>query len=181
MAASMMQQAINNKRLKSLVPMNGFDIVRFGEVVGKDQKYAIATQNLNACHAVAIISMKAAILGHIAPGSPDFPTGEQWIEYMVSRFLERVDANKESFEKQGSGGVVVFGVYNNLIALPEQVETLVSAIRKAIDSIPQTLPYPVLGPLEIRGPHKGMVYIEGFGAGQLPVVWVEDRQVPLRL
>ncbi|KAL8806141.1 MAG: hypothetical protein Q9182_001542 [Xanthomendoza sp. 2 TL-2023] len=136
MAAIMIQRAIADKRLKSMVLMNGFDIVRFGEVIGTDQKYAIATQDLNACHAVAIISRKAAILGHIAPGSPKFPTGEQWIAHMVARFLERVDANIESFEKQGTGGVVVFGVYNNSIALPEQVAALVSAIQSAIGREP---------------------------------------------
>lgn len=69
MAATMIEQARRNQRLKSEVPMNGFDIVRFGE----DHKYAIATQDLNACHAIAIISTKAAILGHIAPSSPQFP------------------------------------------------------------------------------------------------------------
>ncbi|KAL8928739.1 MAG: hypothetical protein Q9208_001517 [Pyrenodesmia sp. 3 TL-2023] len=183
MAAVMIEQAISSKRLKCMVPMNGFDIVRFGEVVGEDQKYAIATQNLNACHAVAIVSKKAAILGHFAPRSPgfptDFPSGDQWIAHMVNRFLERVLENKELFEKQGSGGIVVVGVYNNSIALPEQVAILMTAIRTAIESKPHTVTYPVLGSLIHRSPNKGMVFIEGSGTGWLPVVWVEDRQVSL--
>ncbi len=179
MAATRIDQAKAGKRMKCMVPMNGFDIVCFGELVGNDRKYAIATRNLNACHAVAIISKKAAILGYFAPRSPDFPTGEQWIEHMANRFMQRVDENRESFEKQGSGGIVLVGVYNNMIALPEQVEILVTAIRKAIESKPQTVPYPVLGPLAHRIPDKGMVFIEGSGTGQLPVVWVEDRQIIL--
>lgn len=100
---------------------------------------------------------------------------------MVSRFLERVHANKDVFEKQSSGGVIVFGVYQSLIALPEQLEVLVDALGKAVNGIPKTVPYPILGPRDSRGPHKGMVFIEGFEMGQLPVVWVEDRQVPLML
>ena len=47
--------------------MDQLDMIEFG----KNGKYSIATQDLNFCHAVAIVPRKAAQLVHIAPNSPE--------------------------------------------------------------------------------------------------------------
>ncbi|KAL8726162.1 MAG: hypothetical protein Q9166_006879 [cf. Caloplaca sp. 2 TL-2023] len=87
MAAGRMQQVLG--QLKSIVEMNTYDFIRFGE----KGKTCIATTELNGCHAVAIISRKAAILGHWAAMAPPkyaniYPTGEQWTSVMINGMVQ---------------------------------------------------------------------------------------------
>ena len=67
MAATRLQEMQNRNLLKTIVQINDLDIVRYGEV----GKYCLATKDLNSCHAVAIISKKAAILPHTASLAPE--------------------------------------------------------------------------------------------------------------
>ncbi|KAL8670952.1 MAG: hypothetical protein Q9168_004535 [Polycauliona sp. 1 TL-2023] len=189
MAAQLIEQARDAKMLREVF-MTKTEIVRYGEDAsrwtGDDDKkyltakYAIATEDLNACQAVAIISKKAAIMSHISPLSPNFPTGEQWAEYMMNCILAVVRCNKDCFPDQGSDGIVVFGIQGQEIKLESHVKLLITMIRKALMLNPQLITYPVLLELEHRPTNKGMVYIEGYTTGQMPIVWVEHRQVFLK-
>lgn len=181
MARPLAEQADRNGTLMLNVPINGLGIVRFGDLVNGSKRYSITTENLNSCHAVAIVSKKAAILGHIAPSSPLLPMGEAWTEFMVGRILAMMnhDLNKHCFENQGTDGIVIFGINHEGMVLPDQVRILYAKIAPAIGHAPRLVEYPVDWSVNNVSPNKGTVFIQGNESGQLPIVWVEDRQVPL--
>ncbi|KAL8939221.1 MAG: hypothetical protein Q9211_002834 [Gyalolechia sp. 1 TL-2023] len=189
MANALINRAIHTKRLMCMVPMNQFAIVYFGRKDSNgDQKYCIATANLNACHGVAIISRKAAILGHVAPSNPDFPPGEVYARYFINimlQFLTR-DENKAYFENQGTNGVVLVGFSRTEgggteLVLPHQVEVVAQTLCDTLGHKPRIVDYgPVVWSHLNTRPDKGLVFIEGYESGQLPVMWVEENQVLLR-
>ncbi|KAI4188408.1 MAG: hypothetical protein LQ346_005322 [Caloplaca aetnensis] len=181
MARQLTRQSRDNGTLMLDVPIDGLGIVRFGEIIDGYKKYSIATEDLNSCHAVAIVSKKAAVLGHIAPSNPLASTGEAWTEFMVGRILAMVtnEANKYCFEDQGTDGIVVFGINDQGLVLPDQVRILYEKIAHALGHAPRLVEYPVDWSYNHASPNKGTVFIEGNESGQLPVVWVEDRQVSL--
>ncbi|KAL8992128.1 MAG: hypothetical protein Q9169_007347, partial [Polycauliona sp. 2 TL-2023] len=160
MANALINEALRTERLKSLVDMNKYDMVQFG----KDQKFSIATKNLNSCHGVAIISRKAAILGHIAPGHKGFPLGETYAEWFTKGLVQYVTKaeNRPYFEDQGTNGVVVVGFTQDqdggtAIALPDQVEVIAQRLRDYLGQTPKVVEYgPVswskLGVRPDRGP-----------------------------
>ncbi|KAI4206286.1 MAG: hypothetical protein LQ346_001182 [Caloplaca aetnensis] len=189
MANALINQAIQTKRLACMVPMNKFGIVYFGRKDSKgDQKFCIATANLNACHGVAIISRKAAVLGHAAPSHPNFPPGEVYAQYFINGIVQLVNRNenKPYFENQGMDGVLVVGFSQKEgggteIVLPHQVEVIAQTLHDTLGHKPKIVEY---GPVEWSHlntrPDKGFVFIEGYESGQLPVMWVEENQVLLR-
>ena len=163
-------------RLQSRVPMNEHDIVIFGE----GGKFSLATEDLNSCHAVAIVSKKAAILAHIAPNSLDQNfSSEAWIKLKLDEVIQRFEDNRVHFENQGSVGVLVFGLWQGEIALPDQVDYIATNIEKVTEVAVTTRSYHVLKTRESRTYNKCVVLIEGLAIGHLPRVWVEDDQIPL--
>ncbi|KAL8820872.1 MAG: hypothetical protein Q9223_000991 [Gallowayella weberi] len=169
-------------RLKSDVPMNHLDIVCYGE----NGRYSIATQNLNGCHAVAIISRKAAILAHIAPSAPvqwlqAFPSGDSWSQHMMNRILQCFLANKIHFENQDAGGIIIFGSWDGAMALPDQVRILAYNVKEIMNLDTRAVPYKVYTEDDTRDneANKGAVLVQGIAAGQLPILWLEEHQIPL--
>ncbi|KAL8798383.1 MAG: hypothetical protein Q9182_006705 [Xanthomendoza sp. 2 TL-2023] len=172
----------SSNRLKSDVPMNRLDIVRYGE----SGKYSIATQNLNSCHAVAIISRKAAILAHIAPSAPvqllqAFQTGDSWTKHMMDCIMDCFRANKSHFENQGAGGIIVFGSFQGASVLPDQVQILADKVQNVMKLPAKDVSYKVYigGDDRDNEANKGAVLVQGNAAGQLPIVWVEENHIPL--
>ncbi|KAL8727130.1 MAG: hypothetical protein Q9166_006263 [cf. Caloplaca sp. 2 TL-2023] len=189
MANALINQAIQTKRLKCMVDMNKLGIVYFGRKdQNGDQKFCIATANLNSCHGVAIISRKAAVLGHVAPSYPAFPPGEAYAEYFINGMVQFVtrDENRPYFENQGTNGVVVVGFSQKEgggteLVLPHQVEVIAQTLRDTLGHKPKIVEYgPVNWSKIDTRPDKGKVFIEGYESGQLPVMWVEENQVLLR-
>ena len=167
-------------RLQNMVAMNAYDIVCFGN----RGKYSLATENLNSCHAIIIVSKKAAILAHIAPHSPDnirsqYPTSALWISHKIDQVVQCFNNNKSNFENQGPGGIVVYGILNKEVALPDQLKLILGTIQSKMQISPQGASYKILEAGAPRGPNKGVVLIEGIAANQLPRVWVEDREILL--
>lgn len=180
MAAAKLQQVRARNILKTTVPMIHHDIIRFGE----DGMWCIATVDLNACHAVIIVSKKAAILTHIAPLPPEairdkYPTSEDWIKDMMTRVISCFIANKQYFEHQGLGGIVIYGVYNKEIALADQVKLLAATVQKIVGSNTRPVAYNVIGSSEPRNADKGIVLVDGSQPAQPPVIWVEDKRYTL--
>jgi len=179
MAAARLLQVQNLNLAKPMVQMDKVDIIRFGEA----GKYCLATDRLNSCHAVAVVSKKAAILAHIAPHAPEhirhkFSSADDYIKTMMTTVINCFKENKKYFDNQGSGGIVVYAMHDGKIALPDQVKIVAAAIKMIMGLNATPVPYKVLGSKEPRGPNKGVVLIEGQKSGQLPVVWVEDKTVP---
>ena len=177
MAAARLQQARASNILKATVSMDHHDIIRFGEA----GKWCLATVDLNSCHAVVIVSKKPAILTHIAPRPPEairdrFSTSEAWIKDMMSKVIGCFTANRQYFDNQGSGGILIYGIHNNEIALEDQVKLLAATLQKIIGSNTRPVSYKVLGSSEPRSPDKGIVLVDGSQAAQSPVVWVEDKR-----
>ena len=169
-------------RLKSLVPINECDSVIFGE----EGKFSLTTKDLTSCHAVAIVSKKAAILAHIAPlphpknkSGQNFPSSEAWIKHKLDEVIQRFEDNKVHFENQGSVGVMVFGLWKGKIALPDQVDYIAANIEKVAAVAVTTKSYHVLESEETRSLNKCVVLIEGLAIDHLPRVRVEDNQIPL--
>ncbi len=180
MAAARLQQVRARNILKTTVPMNHHDIIRFGEA----GMWCLATVDLNACHAVVIVSKKAAILTHIAPRPPEairdrYSTSEDWIRDMMTKVISCFIANKQYFEHQGSGGIVIYGIHNKEIALPDQVKLLAATVQKIVGSNTRPVAYNVLGSSEPRNSDKGIVLVDGSQSAQPPVVWVEDKRYSL--
>ena len=132
MAAVQLQAIIREKQLKAMVPMDKFDIVEYGV----DEKYSLATANLNSCHAVAIVFRKAAILAHIAPGAPgdlaqQFTSADAWVTFKIGQVVQCVKDNSAPFDVQGSGCVLVNGLFPpGKMALPDQVRIVAHAVQK---------------------------------------------------
>ncbi|KAL8787409.1 MAG: hypothetical protein Q9195_007784 [Heterodermia aff. obscurata] len=190
MARVRLNEAIQLDRLKSIVPIDNLDIVVFGE----NKKNSIATQNLNSCHTVAIVSRKAALLAHIAPGPPagahfapflpanqqqDLTPGDLWVRSKIGELLNTFERKKVHFENEGSVGVLVFGLHQGKTALPDQVKYIIERVEKVTKAPVMTKSYYGLGRTENRSFNKSVVLIEQFATGQLPRVWVEDDLVPL--
>ncbi|KAL8952309.1 MAG: hypothetical protein Q9222_001761 [Ikaeria aurantiellina] len=181
MAASRWDQANAAGILKSIVPMNDFEIVRFGE----DGKYCLATENLNGCNAVAIVSRRAAILGHVAPMSPDpssFPNADAWVQSFINRVLTCFYQNRAYYENQGAGGIVIYGMFDGQPGLPDQINILSESIQRYVGIVPQKKSYRVLfndEEREAENANKGKVLVEGNASQQLPVIWVEDDRIQL--
>ncbi|KAL8800263.1 MAG: hypothetical protein Q9182_005287 [Xanthomendoza sp. 2 TL-2023] len=171
-------------RLKTYVAMNSYDHVVFGE----DGKDCIATKELNACHAVAIISKQAAILGHWAALAPAklatmYPTGDEWTSHMINSMLQDFKLLKAKFEHQGPGGIIIYGQYEIHGAksyLEDHVKIIANGIESTLGKKAKEVPYKVyLDRNEYRPPDKGIVLIDGNTSGQIPIVWLEDRQLSL--
>ncbi|KAL8838114.1 MAG: hypothetical protein Q9170_002255 [Blastenia crenularia] len=177
MAAAQLKKVQDSGQLKRLVEMDDYDIVIFG----RERKTCLATEDLNSCHAVIIVSKKAAVLAHIAPHAPaeirhQYPTALHWTQTMIDRVVSCVQANKSHFEDPGSGGIVVYGVYQGEIALPDQVKLLAANIEKVLRLQARPFRYQVPG---TPGPNKGIVIIEGDPMGQSPTLWVEEYKIVL--
>ncbi|KAL8913343.1 MAG: hypothetical protein Q9171_001820 [Xanthocarpia ochracea] len=183
MAATRLSQVRQSKELKTEVQMNHFDHVIFGE----DGKTCISTEDLNGCHAVAIISKKAAILGHWAVWAPAheasaYPTGEQWTSEMINRMMHRFRDLSNSFKNLGPGGIIIYGLIHGKDGDPdfymdEHVKIIAEEIKKALDIKAKEEPYKVLEMQEPRPLDKGIILIEGNTSGQSPIVWLEHRQL----
>ena len=181
MAAAQLAKVQSSGVLQKMVQMDDYDIVRFGEA----GKTCLATQDLNSCHAVIIVSKKAAVLAHIAPNIPpnasaavrsQFPTAQHWIQAMMAKVIKCVEANKSYFDNPGSGGIVIYGVYKGEIALPDQVKLLAANIEKLLHIPARPYQYKVPG---TPGPNKGIVVIEGHPVGLPPTLWVEANKIVL--
>ncbi|KAL8648563.1 MAG: hypothetical protein Q9210_004916 [Variospora velana] len=177
MAAAQLEKVQASNLLKKMVQMDDYDIVRFGEA----GKTCLATRDLNSCHAVVIVSKKAAILAHIAPHAPtairdQFSTALKWTQAMMDQIIKCVQANKSYFENPGSGGIVIYGVYQGEIALPDQVKLLAASIEKILQMPARPFQYNVPGN---PGPNKGIVLIEGNPMGLQPTLWVEEKKMGL--
>ena len=190
MAFARLEQVRGLGSLKSIVPVNGLDIVVFGE----DGKYSIGTVNLNSCHAVAITSTKAALLAHISPHPTteaefaELPPAQQdealtlgdtWIRHKIPEVIKRFKAKKIHFENEASVGIVVFGLWQGEIALPDQLNYIAATIEEEIGVPVTTKSYRVIDVKESWIPNNVCVLIEGFATGQLPLVWVENDQISL--
>ena len=187
MANARLERERRANRLK-MVQMNKEDIVIFGQ----DNKFSIATDRLNSCHALAIVSKQAAILAHIAPSAPDvpedgpanplvrFPTGDLWVQEMLREIVQRLRDNRKYFENVDSGGVVVYGMKDNKCALPHQVDRIASAVGKIIKRDVGRVSYDIdLSKRDWSLTNKVVVLVEGIAVGQLPNLWVDDRKVEL--
>ena len=180
MAAARLKQVQDLGLLKTMVQMNRFEIVRFGEA----GKYCLATNNLNSCHAVVILSKRAAILAHIAPNAPaaiahQFQSAEHWIKAKIAEVINCFKSNKSFFENQGPGSVVAYGVYRDQPALKDQVTIIAATLKQLVSPIVKIQAYQVLESNQPRGPDKGVVLVEGYKSGAAPVVYIEENKAAL--
>lgn len=188
MAHARISQAGNRLRM---VKMNRMAIVKFGEEYQGHKRFCIATENLNGCHGVAIISRKAAALGHLTPSHPNFPPGEAYADYFTGGMTQLISMkeNKPLFEHQGANGLLVVGfewVKTNgddvrEQALPWQVTAMAEKLKQRLGLHAKVVEH---GPIEESDekdsrPDRGKVFIEGFESGQLLVMWLEENQVNL--
>ena len=70
-------------------------------------------------------------------------------------------------------------MYDGKVALHDQVKILAATVKNIIGVATKPVTYKVLASTEPRGFNKGVVLIEGPRSGQLPILWVEDKQVLL--
>ena len=165
-------------------PVNRYDIAHFNP----SGVMSIGNRDLNACHAVAIVSKAAAILAHIAPGpppldngkpNPRFANADEWVCSKMEEVSGCFNKERHRFENQGAGGIMVYGLLNGE-PLRDQLTIVAKAIAKMVNALPMGVDYKVINvEKEEAGPDKSIVVIEGVEPGQMPKLWVEHRQVPL--
>lgn len=163
MAAARLKEMQDLNLPKTMIQMNDLDIVSYVEI----EKYCLATKNLNSCHAVTIISKKAAILAHIAPLASkairnSFASGDEWIKSMMIKVINCFRSNKSYFDSQESGGIVVFDICERKVALHDQVKILAAAVKNIVGVPTKPVSYKVLASTEPCGSNKGVVLIEGW-------------------
>ena len=95
---------------------------------------------------------------------------------MVAKVVNCFTANRQHFDNQGSGGILIYGIHNKEIALEDQVKVLAATLQKIVGSNTRPVAYKVLGNSEPPSSDKGIVLVEGSQAAQSPVVWVEDNR-----
>ena len=188
MANARLEQEKSANRLECMVPIDFNDIVIFG----KNNKFSIATDRINSCHAVAIVSRKAAILAHIAPMSPNipekgsanprilYPTGDLRIDQKLKEVMQRLKDNRQYFENADPGSVVVYGLRDNQCALPDQVDRIASVVQTIIRRDVKRVSYPIdMSKVDWKMTNKVVVLVQGTVVGQLPNVWVENQKLEL--
>ncbi|KAI4263884.1 MAG: hypothetical protein L6R42_000986 [Xanthoria sp. 1 TBL-2021] len=168
----------------SMVPMDELAIMVFG--VDSPYKGCLATQYLNSCRAVVIISTQAALLAHIGPRAPDspspyLPSGMNWIQRFMARISLLLNGNqyRRYFENQGPGGLVIFGALGGKPQGLEELASLAAAVQDIIQVPPKGIRYDVINSSDPRTENKGLVLVEGIASGQYPRIWVEDHEQAL--
>ncbi|KAI4246288.1 MAG: hypothetical protein L6R40_001956 [Gallowayella cf. fulva] len=168
----------------SMVPMDEHATMVFG--LDSPYKNCLATQHLNSCRVVVIISKQAALLAHIGPRapnspSPDLPSGRDWINTFMAHISLTLHSGryKPHFENQGPGGLVIFGVLGGEPQGMEELAHLAAAVQTIINVSPKGIRYNVIQPEDPRNENKGKVLVEAISPGQYPRVWVEDYERPL--
>lgn len=167
-----------------MVPMDGLGLTVFG--IDSPYKDCLATQYLNSCRAVVIISKQAALLAHIGPRAPDSPnphqpTGMQWVHRCMAHISSKLhdERYKRHFENQGPGGLVIYGAMGGNPQGLEELASLAAAVQAIIKVPPKGIRYDVVATGDPRNENKGLVLVEGTASGQYPRVWVEDHERPL--
>jgi hypothetical protein len=171
MSTSRLQQAYERNDLR----MVQMDSVRYFNY-GSSSKRCFGTMNLNSCTAIAIVSSTAAILAHIAPRPTDPETigssGDENVREKLSEIRNILWVHGGYFQDPNVYAVMVYGVYNGQVALPDQVRTINSNLQSwNLPTVP--VAYRILEPNAPRSPAKGTVLIDT--RGQAPVVYVEDK------
>lgn len=96
-----------------------------------------ATTGLGSCHAVIVISKKAAILAQIPsrdPSNTSNNTSERWIERKINEVMACISENRSCFENQESSGIVIYAISRATgeALLKDQVILLAASIEESI-------------------------------------------------
>jgi hypothetical protein len=138
---------------------------------------AIGTRNLNGCTAVAIVSPFGAILAHIPPQpylTTDPQAGIQNVRAKMMEVVAHYQQNQALFPP-GRSSLVVGAIFGGSVALPEHI-SVIRGILHQYGLVPGLAFYEVTAGGHPT-PAKGTVFIDARQG--LPLVYVEDRDVPL--
>jgi hypothetical protein len=154
------------------VEMNSYDGVVYGRT-----KTCIGTDQLGACHAVVIVSRKAAIVGHVAPRPPSSTyTYEDAGNDHVANFMDRLINYSwvyESLFPSDPNAWVICATFGGEVALPNQQEIIIAKLDDAGFQVDASRTYKV--PFTASNPDRGSVFVDG--RGDTIKVWVEEKLV----
>ncbi|KIX03846.1 uncharacterized protein Z518_07399 [Rhinocladiella mackenziei CBS 650.93] len=156
-----------------LVPMNEVGIAFWSST-----RHYLATEGLNGCTGVAIISRTAGILAHIAPLPPNTQSnnnnsGHENLVRKMQRVITLYNTYRAHFPEGRS--CIVAAVYQNAVALPEAVQTITAVLNRLGLPIKITY-YNVLESGTARFPGQTSIVIDA-NAGGWPKMYVNNQEV----
>ncbi|CAK1366609.1 hypothetical protein CB0940_09031 [Cercospora beticola] len=159
---------VRNKSDALMVPMNE---VRSGAWSSTLQ--FLATEGLNSCTAVAIVSRNGSVLAHIAPRTESVP-GDDNVRVLMQSVIQHYNSRKQAgLSPDSTTSIVLTAVYGGNIALPNQINT----IRLVLDRLGLPIVFQQYRVHEI-GEHRreGETSIIVHGRhGRDPRIYVNDR------
>ena len=133
----------------------------------------IGTDGLRSCTAVLLVTSEGAILGHVAPlppGGGTYPeAGDDHTKYYMDRFIRYMDRYESIFPRHSSVSVI-YAIFRNSVALPEQQTIITMRLRDAGMQVDTSQTYKV--PYRPTHPNHGTVFVDSRG----PVIkaYLED-------
>ncbi|KAL2431444.1 hypothetical protein ABEF95_009027 [Exophiala dermatitidis] len=159
-----------------LVPMNQVGIA----LRSPTRPYGyLATEGLNGCTGVAIISSTAGILAHVAPLPPgststtQLASGHQNLVAKIQGMINLYNTHKSHFPQGRS--CIVAAVYQNAVALPDAIRTITAVLDRLGLPI-KIIYYNVLNAGVARLPGQTSVVIDATAEGW-PKMFVNNQEI----
>lgn len=131
----------------------------------------VATEALNGCTGLAIISPHGCILAHIAPRS-ERNNGDQHLRILMQDVISTFNTGKGRGIFEDSNSIVLAATFQGGTALPDAI-SVVDAVLQRLKLQVQHVTYPVLSAGEPRSPGQTSMIIRG-RKDQQPLVYVND-------
>lgn len=170
-------QQVRNSTNTVMVPQNE---VRFVTWSSSSGTRVLATEGLNGCTGVGIVSKYAAILGHIAPLPNAYSTrysndpGKQNLIALLQTIINMYQGNRHMFNIADC--YVVIAIYEGQVALPEHLQYTRGVLRRlGVRIVFKT--YNVLSRSTERMPGETSIVIVSNGYGGMPSTYVNDARI----
>lgn len=171
-------EQVRNRRDTVMVPMNQVKIVYW---LPRSTTRVLATEGLNGCTGLGIVSSQAGILARVAPlastQTTDFGTydpGKANLVAQVQRVIGLYNGNRAAFANSQS--FIVIAVFQGTAALPEHLKTI-KAVLERLNLTYVVKMYDVLAPGAAREFGWTLIVITSEGDGTMPDVSVNGSSI----
>lgn len=152
-----------------LVPMNEVKSGRWSSSL-----QFLATEGLNGCTAVAVMSENAGILAHIAPRTIITP-GDQNVRLLMQQVINHFNLGRQYGLFPPASGIILAAVYEGMVALPE-ARAVIQAVLDRLGVSIQYEEYHVRKQDQARARGETSFIIHG-GNGAKPQMYINDSRL----
>lgn len=164
-------QDIRDRGDAILVPMNEVMSCHWGP----DQQF-LATEGLNGCTAIAILSKFAGVLAHVAPMT-EVATGDQNTRELLQRVIQAYNTGRQHNVFPPATSVVLAAVYQGNVALPDAVD-LIKRVLNRLEIPIMYKEYRVRERRQLRMSGETSIVLRG-QSGCDPEVYINNQRVDI--